>query len=385
MNFVRHQDPKSAKDIHDKNKSNGLEDGMIVTDDITKTAATVPDGRAGGDSTEKITYKGWVAVDDKALEGKGNLVYKEYEVKPWDEDDVEKKKVLYCGLCGTDVMALAGDEGPLQPDAVCGHEIIGQVYKVGNSVENKLTVENEQACLKLTVTFNSTYHRGKATNVPSKGGFAKYWRGPSKFVIPIPSGLDLDIAGPLMCGGVTIYSPLERYNIGPGKKVGIVGVGGLGHMGIQFAKAMGAEVTAISRTESKKEDAIKLGAEKYIATGDDLKKAFGEYTRYFDLFPLADYISILKVEGIFCFIGLIPNPVEVPIVPLILSNAMIAGSAIGSPSVMVRMLNFAKEHNIKPWIQKYSMDDINKALVSFKQGEPRYRYILVNTDQGGEL
>ncbi|KAK6906767.1 hypothetical protein I203_100754 [Kwoniella mangroviensis CBS 8507] len=102
-------------------------------------------------------------------------------------------------------------------------------------------------------------------------------------------------------------------------------------------------------------------------------------------FPLADYISILKVEGIFCFIGLIPNPVEVPIVPLILSNAMIAGSAIGSPSVMVRMLNFAKEHNIKPWIQKYSMDDINKALVSFKQGEPRYRYILVNTDQGGEL
>ncbi|OCF78483.1 hypothetical protein I204_00423 [Kwoniella mangroviensis CBS 8886] len=384
MNSVRHQDPKSAKDIHDKNKSNGLEDGMIVTDDITKPAATVHDGRVDGDSTEKITYEGWVAVDNKALEGKGNLVYKEYEVKPWDEDDVEIK-VLYCGLCGTDVMALAGDQGPLQPDAVCGHEIIGQVYKVGNSVENKLTVENEQACLKLTVTFNSTYHRGKATNVPSKGGFAKYWRGPSKFVIPIPSGLDLDIAGPLMCGGVTIYSPLERYNIGPGKKVGIVGVGGLGHMGIQFAKAMGAEVTAISRTESKKEDAIKLGAEKYIATGDDLKKAFGEYTRYFDLFPLADYISILKVEGIFCFIGLIPNPVEVPIVPLILSNAMIAGSAIGSPSVMVRMLNFAKEHNIKPWIQKYSMDDINKALVSFKQGEPRYRYILVNTDQGGEL
>ncbi|KAK6906768.1 hypothetical protein I203_100755 [Kwoniella mangroviensis CBS 8507] len=280
MNFVRHQDPKSAKDIHDKNKSNGLEDGMIVTDDITKTAATVPDGRAGGDSTEKITYKGWVAVDDKALEGKGNLVYKEYEVKPWDEDDVETDEhqtnlidLVVQFRCSIVVFA----------EPTSWHSPVMRDHFNLMLECHECKTENEQACLKLTVTFNSTYHRGKATNVPSKGGFAKYWRGPSKFVIPIPSGLDLDIAGPLMCGGVTIYSPLERYNIGPGKKVGIVGVGGLGHMGIQFAKAMGAEVTAISRTESKKEDAIKLGAEKYIATGDDLKKAFGEYTRYFDL------------------------------------------------------------------------------------------------------
>ncbi|WVQ63157.1 uncharacterized protein L199_001308 [Kwoniella botswanensis] len=365
MDSVRHQDPKSTKVIHDKNNSNGVVDGMITTEDLTKTATTVHDERADGDSTEKITYKGWVAVDQKALEGKGNLVYKEYELKPWDKDDVEIK-VLHCGICGMDVMALL-------------------VIRVGDKVENGLKdgnyvvvrwqsdccrecheckTENEQACLKLTVTFNSTYHRGKATNAPSKGGFAKYWRGPSKFAIPIPSGLGLDIAGPLMCGGVTIYSPLERSKTGPGKKVGIVGVGGLGHMGIQFAKAMGAEVTAISRSESKKEDTIKLLG----STHDTLIWSFVRRTHPI---PLGRLHSDLKIE--------------VPIFPLIGSNAMIAGSAIGSPSVMLRMLNFAKEHNIKPWLQKYSMDDFNEALISFKKGELRYRHVLVNTDQGGEL
>ncbi|WVW80988.1 hypothetical protein I302_102979 [Kwoniella bestiolae CBS 10118] len=362
---------------------------------------------------DKPVYKGWTGSGAVDL-AKDQLVEKEFEVKPWDEDDVEVK-VLYCGVCGTDIMALEGLEGPAPPNSICGHEIIGQVVKVGSKVENNLKVGQhvgigyesdscrecdaclrgqEQACANMTRTFFSKFRRGNGTGAPSQGGFAKYWRGPSKFAIPIPDGVDLSVAGPLMCGGVTMYSPLKRWNVGPGKRVGIIGVGGLGHMGVLFAKAMGAEVTAISRSGSKKEDAEKLGADRYIATGDDIGKAFKEYGRYFDMvictsnpksFPIQDYLPILNVEGVFCFIGLIVNPITTSIFPLIERNLIITASAVGSPSVIAEMFNFVKEKQIKPWVQKFDMDDINRALTSFKKGDPRYRYVLVNTDNGGEL
>lgn len=197
------------------------------------------------------------------------------------------------------------------------------------------------------------------------------------------------------------------------KRVGVIGVGGLGHMAILFVKAMGAEVTAISRTDAKREDAFKLGATNYFATGNNLQEAVKAHSRSLDFilctisksssmdfhsslyvdfvlsdpenFPIADYLPLLTPTGIFCIVGVIPTPLQVPAFPLIMHSACIAGSNIGSPKEIAEMFQFAVKHNIKPWIQKWNFDDINKALPSFQKGDPRYRFVLVNVDNGGKI
>ncbi|KAK8854970.1 hypothetical protein IAR55_003710 [Kwoniella newhampshirensis] len=365
-------------------------------------------------ATEPV-FKGWAGLDAKACQG--NLDFQSFEPKKWDEDDVDVK-ILYCGICGSDASALSGEWGPVDGvcPQVCGHEIVGEVVKVGSSPENGLKVgqmvgigaqcdscrecvdcknHEEQCCPKMVITFNSPFARGNGKGSISRGGFAKYWRGPSRFAVPIPDELDPALAAPLMCGGITVFNPLEHYGAGTkAKNIGIVGVGGLGHMAILFASAMGAKVTAISRSEAKKEDAIKLGATGYIATGDDLQAAFAAHARSFDLiictsnppeFPIADYIPLLRPRGVFCFVGIVPKPLEFGLFPLVMSSAHIAGSNIGNPDGIARMLKFVVEKNIKPWIQRWDMDEINKAMPSFVNGDPRYRFVLVNTDNGGKM
>ncbi|WRT70565.1 uncharacterized protein IL334_007563 [Kwoniella shivajii] len=365
-------------------------------------------------STEAV-FKGWAGLDDKACQG--NLKFQEFEPKKWDEDDVDVK-ILYCGICGSDASALSGEWGPVDNvcPQICGHEIVGEVTKVGTSPDNGIKVgqlvgigaqsdscrecdnckdHKENFCPKQAITFNSPYGRGNGKGSISRGGFAKYWRGPSRFAIPLPDGLDPDIAAPLLCGGVTVFTPLERYGAGTkAKNVGVIGVGGLGHMAILLANGMGANVTAISRSDSKKEDAMKLGASNYIAMGDDLKKAFEPHARSLDLIictsnpselPVADYLPLLKPEGTFCLVGIVPKPLEISTFPLIMGTAAIAGSNIGNPDAISRMFKFVVEKNIKPWIQKWDMEEINKAMPSFQKGDPRYRFVLVNTDNGGKL
>ncbi|OCF73746.1 hypothetical protein I204_05590 [Kwoniella mangroviensis CBS 8886] len=224
----------------------------------------------------------------------------------------------------------------------------------------------------------------------------KYWRGPSRFAVPLPEGLDPAAAAPLFCGGVTVYIPLRRYGAGTSaKNVGVIGIGGLGHMAIQIAQAMGAEVTAISRVDAKKSDSIKLGAGKYIATGgQSFADAFKGHERSLNLiictsnpaeFPVAEYLPLLRPEGIMCFVGIIPKPLEVLTFPLIRSTAAVAGSKIGSPDAIASLLQLAVDKGFRPWVEKWNMDDINRAMPAFKRGEPKYRYVLVNVDNGGKL
>ncbi|KIR29961.1 alcohol dehydrogenase [Cryptococcus deuterogattii LA55] len=361
-------------------------------------------------------FKGWAGLDEKACDGHMSL--QEFAPKKWDEDDVDVK-ILYCGICGSDVSSLSGEWGPVKDicPQVCGHEIVGEVVRVGSTPENGLKIGDlvgigaqsdscrecewckegkENYCATQTITFNYPYNRGpNGKGSIARGGFAKYWRGPSKFAIPIPSGLEPDVAAPMLCGGVTVYSPLARFEIGTKRKrVGVIGVGGLGHMAILFAKAMGAEVTAISRTDAKRKDAFKLGATDYFATGNNLQEAVKAHSRSLDFilctinpenFPIADYLPLLTPSGIFCIVGVIPTPLQVPPFPLIMNSACIAGSNIGSPKEIAEMFEFAVKHNVKPWIQKWNFDDINKALPSFQEGDPRYRFVLVNVDNGGKL
>jgi D-arabinose 1-dehydrogenase-like Zn-dependent alcohol dehydrogenase len=188
---------------------------------------------------------------------------------------------------------------------------------------------------------------------------------------------------------------MVRYGVGTrAKRVGIVGIGGLGHLGIMIAKAMGASVTAISRGTAKREDALKLGADKYIATGADQAADFKEHARSLDLIictinppelDLQPYLSLLRPTGLIVTLGVVAKPFVVSSVPIVMGSVGVVGSQIGSPAEIHDLLALAAQHDIKPWVQFYNFDDINTALVDFNAGKPNFRFVLVNTDNGAEL
>jgi alcohol dehydrogenase (NADP+) len=245
---------------------------------------------------------------------------------------------------------------------------------------------NEQQCQNAMVaTYGAKYPGGLGK---SYGGYADYWRGPSHFVFKIPEQLSSEEAAPMLCGGVTVFSPLLRNGAGPGKKVGIVGIGGLGHFGVLFAKALGCEeVVAISRTSAKKQDALKMGATDFIATDED-KDWATKHASSLDLIvstvsspkmPLMEYLSLLSVRGQFIQVGA-PEDVVPPFnaFALIGKSCKIGGSMIGSPEEIRYMLKLAVEKGVHSWTNKYSLKDANKAIIDFDAGKPRYRFVLVN-------
>jgi len=246
----------------------------------------------------------------------------------------------------------------------------------------------EQHCSRMVGTYNSKYPDGSW----SMGGYADYVRVPAHFAIEIPAGLLSEDAAPMMCGGITMYSPLKKNGAGPGKRVGIVGMGGLGHFGVLFAKALGCEkVVAISRRRNKVDDAKAMGATDYIATSEDEKWA-RKHSRSLDLIistvsspdmPLESYLRLLRTGGQFIQVGA-PEDKLPPITAfgLIGKGCKIGGSQIGSPKEIEEMLMFAAKKRVKPWVQKRSMKDANKAVVDMENGDARYRFVLVNVDSG---
>jgi alcohol dehydrogenase (NADP+) len=286
---------------------------------------------------------------------------------------------------------------------VVGHEIVGEATKVGKDVKSikvgdivgvgaqsgscesceMCKSDREPYCHKGMVgTYNAKYPDGS----PSSGGYADYARVPQHFCIPIPKEVDEAVAAPMMCGGVTVYSPLMQNNVGPGTKVGVVGIGGLGHFAVMFAAALGAEVTAISHTHSKEADAKAMGAKHFIATKDD--GAFGgDHKRSLDVIvctvnahdmPMSDYLSLLKVGGKLVLVGAPEKPLPLVVFPLLLSNVSIGGSAIGSPKEISEMLKLAAKTNTKTWMKLWKMTDINEALIDMENGNARYRHVLCN-------
>jgi D-arabinose 1-dehydrogenase-like Zn-dependent alcohol dehydrogenase len=230
-------------------------------------------------------------------------------------------------------------------------------------------------------TYGSQYKDGSGK---STGGFAHHWRGPAAFATPV-EGMDLADAAPMQCGGITALSPLTQNDVGKGSKVGIIGIGGLGHFGVMFASALGAEVTAISHTHSKEEDAKKMGAKHFVATSDggDAMKA---HKRSLDVIvctinefeegQLEKYLSLLKVHGKFMLVGAPEKPISLKVFPLLMNGVSIGGSAIGSPKEIADMLELAKKHKISTWKKVWAMEDINEALVDMEKGNARYRHVL---------
>ena len=222
-----------------------------------------------------------------------------------------------------------------------------------------------------------------------QGGYADYTTQRGRFAIPIPEGLESAIAAPLMCAGATVYSPLKRHGAGPGKKVGIVGIGGLGHLAIQFSLALGAETYAFSQSDSKRADAEKLGlkSENFIIA-KDVKATLEKWNRTFDLIictnsgllPLEElYFPLLRPEGVICLCGLPEEKLPAMYGQVIIGRSIsLAGSLIAGTKEIKEMLQLALDKGVKPWIETRPMASAAQACQDFEAGKPRYRYVLEN-------
>ncbi|CAG9988310.1 unnamed protein product [Clonostachys byssicola] len=354
-------------------------------------------------------FQGWLGHSPDAANG--SMKWGPFEPKRWEEDDVDIE-ISHCGICGSDIHVLRSGWGETPYPCCVGHEIVGKAVRVGSNVE-KIKVGDRVgvgaqalSCLRpecpecaagLTnycpngqvSTYGSIY---PGTLGKSYGGYANFNRTCSQFVVKIPAGLPSEHAAPMLCGGVTVYAPLRDNGCGPGKAVGVVGVGGLGHFAVLFAKALAADrVVGISRRVSKKEDVLALGADDYVATeGDSHWRT--KHARSLDIIlctvsspqmPLADYLGLLKYGGIFLQVGA-PDGGELPpinVFDLMQAGLKIGSSSIGSPSDIEEMLQLAVEKRIKPWVMTRPMSEANQAIQDMEAGKARYRYVLVNEKQ----
>ncbi|QRV87709.1 alcohol dehydrogenase [Ceratobasidium sp. AG-Ba] len=327
------------------------------------------------------------------------------DVKPksWSEEDVDVA-ISHCGICGSDIHTLTGGWGNIKSlPLVSGHEIVGTAVRVGSVAAKKAGIKvgdrvgvgarvgscghcrsclsgNENYCFKGVDTYNSLYPDGTM----SQGGYGTAIRANHQFVFPIPEGLKSEHAASMMCAGLTMYSPLVQNGAGPGKKVGIIGLGGLGHYGVLFAKALGAEVYVLSHSPRKEEDAKKLGADHFIVSSkENLKKLRGTLDLIISTvdvaegFPLRDYMRALFIHGTFVNVG-IPDAMLPQIGPfdIVGNGSRLAGSLIGSKKEATEMLKLAAEKNIQPWIQVIPMSKIKEAVEGMKAGKPKYRFVL---------
>ncbi|OAL44075.1 GroES-like protein [Pyrenochaeta sp. DS3sAY3a] len=357
--------------------------------------------------TSPTEFHGWLGHDNKAAQG--NLTWSSFKPKPFNPIDVDIK-ISHCGICGSDIHTLRSGWGSTHYPACVGHEIVGHIVRVGEQVTTlkigdrvgvgaqafsclradceECSANMEQHCPRMVGTYNSKYPDGTV----SMGGYADYIRVPAHFAIAIPAALPSAAAAPMMCGGITVFSPLKKYGAGPGKKVGIVGLGGLGHFGILFARALGCEtVVAISRRRNKVDDAKALGATDYIATSEDDKWA-RKHARSLDLIistvsapdmPLESYLRLLRTNGAFIQVGAPEDKLpQIAAFGLIAKGCTIGGSQIGSPRDIESMLAFAAEKGVRPWVEERSMREANRSVVEMEEGKARFRFVLVNGEEG---
>ncbi|XP_050207094.1 probable mannitol dehydrogenase [Mercurialis annua] len=344
------------------------------------------------DSTEAI---GWAANDPSGI-----LSPYKFSRRETGENDVSFK-VLYCGMCHSDIHMAKNEWGNSVYPLVPGHEIVGVVTEVGSNVENfkigdKVGVgymsgscrscdncsdDLENYCPKMLVTCSSAkYYDGTTTY----GGYSDTMVTDKHFVVRIPDNLPLDATAPLLCAGITVYSPLKYYGLDKaGMKIGVVGLGGLGHMAVKFAKGMGAKVTVISTSVNKKQEAIEhLGADSFLVSRDpdQMQAGMGTLDGIIDTVsanhPLMPLISLLKTNGKLVLIGAPTKPYELPAFPLLMGRKMVGGTMIGGMKETQEMLHFAAEHGITSDIELIPIDYVNTATERMLKGDVRYRFVI---------
>ena len=309
--------------------------------------------------------------------------------------------ILYCGVCHSDLHTARNDWGGTQYPAVPGHEIVGKVTKVGSGVtkfkvgdlaavgcmvDSCRTCANckkdlEQYCLQGSVgTYNGKdHHLGGHTF----GGYSEKIVVDEAFVLKVPENLDLAATAPLLCAGITTWSPLRHWKVGKGSKVAVVGLGGLGHMAIKLAKGLGAEVKLFSRSPEKIQDALDLGADEVIMSTDEeqMKKVSGYFDLIIDTVPyvhdLNPYVQTLAVSGTLVLVGFL-GPLEPMLntAPIVLGRKSIAGSLIGGIAETQEMLDFCGEHQIVSEIEMIKMNEINHAYNRMLKSDVKYRFVI---------
>ncbi len=307
--------------------------------------------------------------------------------------------IAFAGICHSDIHTVRGDWGPQSYPLAPGHEIAGIVAAVGadvtkHSLGDRVGVGclvnscgecrncwrgDEQFCSNGAIfTYGSTDRDGTIT----QGGYSEQVVVTESFAVRIPDALALDVAAPLLCAGITTYSPLRHWNVGPGTRVAVVGLGGLGHMGVQIAHALGAEVTVLSQTLNKKDDGLRLGADHYYATSDP--ETFRSLRGSFDVIlntvsavvDLRAYLGLLDVGGSMVCVGAPAEPLSVNVSSLIGGRRSLAGSNIGGIQETQEMLDFCAEHGIASEIEVISASQINEAYERVLASDVRYRFVI---------
>jgi alcohol dehydrogenase (NADP+) len=308
-------------------------------------------------------------------------------------------EIKFAGICHSDIHTAHGEWGPVNYPLVPGHEIAGLVtevgsevtkYKVGDRVGVGCMVDScgdcencrkgeEQYCLNGNVP---TYAGVDKYGEPTQGGYSTHIVVSEDFVVRIPDSIELDAAAPLLCAGITTYSPLNHWGAGTGKKVAVVGLGGLGHMAVKIAHAMGAEVTVLSQTLNKKEDGLQFGADHYYATSNP--ETFEKLAGTIDLIintvsakiDISAYLSLLALDGTLVNVGAPAEPLSLNVFSLIGHRRSFAGSMIGGIRETQEMLNFCAEHNITPNIEVISADQIDEAYERVLASDVKYRFVI---------
>lgn len=327
-----------------------------------------------------------------AYKAKEELKPLSYEPKELKTNDVEIQ-VTHCGICHSDLHLIDNDWMMSSYPFIPGHEVSGTVTRLGDGVKHLQAGDRVglgwqagscHTCEQCESGHENLCASSQGTCVGRHGGYADHVIADAAFAIKIPAALESEFAGPLMCGGVTVFSPLRKFGVKKGTRVAVIGIGGLGHMAIQFAAKMGAEVTAISTSDSKKEEAFSFGATGFINSRNE--PDFAAHAEKFDFIVSTVFASMhwqalvntLRPRGELCFVGALGIPVEVSAFSLLTRERKISGSAIGSPGMLKEMLEFAADHGVRPMIEKMPMQDVNLALKKVADNTVRYRMVLVN-------
>ncbi len=325
-----------------------------------------------------------------AMEPKGELRPFEYDPGPLPSDEVEIA-VRFCGICHSDLSMIDNEWDLSRYPLVPGHEVVGDIVQTGAQVRN----------LRIGQTVGLGWHsrycgtcgscregdhnfcpEGQGTIVGHHGGFADRVRAAASSVVPIPEGVDLESAGPLFCGGITVFNPLVQFGVKPTDAVAVIGIGGLGHMALMFLRAWGCDVTAFTSSAAKKTEALRLGAHQTLDSRDknQIQAAAGRFDFILSTVNVKLdwnlYLNTLKPRGRLHFVGATLEPIDVGVFALMTGQHSISASPVGSPATIAKMLEFTRRHHLKPVIEKFRFEDVNAALAHLRSGQAHYRVVL---------
>lgn len=314
----------------------------------------------------------------------------EYDAGPLGRNEVEIT-VDYCGICHSDLSMLNNEWGMSSYPLVAGHEVVGRINAVGDGVSHLTKGQVVglgwhagycQVCSSCGSGDQNLCAKAEGTIVGRHGGFADKVRAKASSVVPLPEGMDAKTAGPLFCGGITVFNPLVQFEVKPTDKVAVIGIGGLGHIALQFLRAWGCEVTAFTSSEAKASEAKKLGAHHCLnsRSSSEIEQAAARFDFIISTVNVKLdwdlYLSTLKPKGRLHFVGATLEPLDLNVFSLIMAQRSVSGSPVGSPATIAKMLQFAVQHDIKPVVEMFKFEQINEAIAHVASGKARYRVVL---------